>query len=141
MSIKYQLVFCSGLCKDGEVKLEEDGTPLLYWEQKWSPICGHNFNDDNNGATAFCNKLGYGSGKAKWVGSKYPVASVRIGRCKPGEELTSCTYGGNYLHKLNYRYCHPQESISISITCTQLTSAFSSCNTGKFVLKLATHYG
>ena len=120
--------------------MEEDGTPLLYWERKWSPICGHNFKDDNNGATTFCNKLGYRSGTVKWVGRKYPVASVRIGRCKTGEDLTRCTNGGNYLHHMNYRYCYPQDSISISITCAQLEKAYSSCNTGKFIENLGNHY-
>ena len=116
------------------MKLEADGTPLIFFDQKWSPICSHNFKDDNNGATSFCKKLGYASGTVTNKNGKYPVASLRIGRCRPGEELTDCTYGGNKLHDdddIHERYCYPQQTVSISIACDQQTEKNSSCNAGK----------
>ena len=126
-----------GLCKDGDVRLEEDGTPLLYYDHKWSPICGKDFRNDHNGATTFCKKLGYGSGKVKDIRQRYPVANLRIGRCRAGEELISCTAGGNYLNYniLEVRYCTPTESASISITCDQSRKgeSYSSCNLRKFL--------
>ena len=130
-----QLLLTLGLCKDGDVRLEEDGTPLLYYDHKWSPICGHSFRDDNNGATTFCKKLGYGSGKVTRINGRYPVANLRIGKCRAGQELISCTAGGNYLNYniLEYRYCTPTESASISITCDQKGDSYSSCNLRKFL--------
>ena len=123
------------------MKLEEDGTPLLFFDQKWSPICGHSFWDDNHGATSFCKQLGYESGTVTRKNGKYPVASLRIGRCRAGEELTACTHGGNYLNhdRLQHRYCYPQETVSISIACDQQAENNSTCNAGKstqFVDKL-----
>ena len=116
------------------MKLEADGTPLLFFDQKWSPICRHSFQDDNNGATKFCNKLGYASGTVTNKNGKYPVAGLRIGRCRPGEELTDCTWGGNKLHDdddIHERYCYPQQTVSISIACDQQAEKNSSCNAGK----------
>ena len=129
-----QLLLTLGLCKDGDVRLEEDGTPLLFYDHKWSPICGHDFTNDNNGATTFCKKLGYGSGKATRINGRYPVANLRIGKCGAGQELISCTAGGNYLNYniLEYRYCIPTESASISIACDQKADSYSSCNPRKF---------
>ena len=123
------------------MKLEEDGTPLLFFDQKWSPICGHSFWDDNHGATSFCKQLGYESGTVTRKNGKYPVASLRIGRCRTGEQLTVCTHGGNYLNhdRLQHRYCYPQETVSISIACDQQAENNSTCNAGKstqFVDKL-----
>ena len=131
MYINENFYFSSGLCKSGDVKLEEDGTPLLFFDQKWSPICGHNFWDGNDGATTFCNKLGYRSGTVSRKNNKYSVASLRIGGCRPGEELTGCSRGGNYLYhdRLQYRYCFPHDSVAIIINCNQQADTYSSCNT------------
>ena len=41
-------------CSDGDVKLEADGTPLIFWDKVWSPICGHYFWDNQYGAKKFC---------------------------------------------------------------------------------------
>ena len=125
-----QSLYILGLCNDGDVKLEEDGTPLLFYDHKWSPICGHSCWDNTIGATTFCNKLGYGSGKVTRIYGKYPVANLRIGKCGTGQELTSCTAGANYLNYniLEHRYCLPTESASISITCDQKADSYSSCN-------------
>ena len=119
------------LCKTGDVWLEEDGTPLFFWDRKWSPICGWSFWDDNVGATTFCNKLGYKSGTVNKVQNRYPVASVRIGKCGDGDELTACTAGGNFLYSQNDKYCYPQDAYSITIACNEQANGNSSCNMGK----------
>ena len=50
------------MCTHGAVKLATDNTPYLFIksnaedEGEWKPICGIYFADNNNGATAFCEK-------------------------------------------------------------------------------------
>ena len=81
-----------------------------------------------------CNKLGYESGTVNKVQTRYPVASVRIGRCGDGDELTACTAGGNFLYSQNDKYCYPQDAVSITITCNErqfTANGNSSCNMGK----------
>ena len=31
------------ICSNGDVSLKDDGTPLIFWDGQWSPICGHYF--------------------------------------------------------------------------------------------------
>ena len=117
-------------CKTDDVWLEEDGTPLVFWNRKWSPICGHGFWDNDNGATAFCNKLGYKSGTVNRIESSYSIARLRIGRCHTSEDLAACNRRTNQDNK----YCHPQDTAAISITCGQQGDKYSSCELGIFIL-------
>ena len=130
--IKDLSAFFSGLCKAGDVWLQDDGTPLFFWDHKWSPICGVSFWDDNVGATAFCNKLGYQSGTVNKIQGHYSVAHLRIGRCREGEPLSECSAGGNYLRNDRERYCNPGQAASITIECDQQRDTYSSCNTSKY---------
>ena len=72
----------------------------------------------------WCNEYGFGRTQQ----------FLRIGKCGAGQELISCTAGGNYLNYniLEYRYCIPTESDSISIACDQKADSYSSCNPRKF---------
>ena len=81
---------------NGDVKLEEDGTPLVYWNYQWMPICGHYFWDNQNGAKLFCKKMGYDSGvlSGRNSGQKYGRDSFRIGKCESGDEWMSSGRGG-----------------------------------------------
>ena len=56
------------------------------------PICGHHFWDDDVGATLFCQKLGFGSGKIKKKGLILPSDALQVGRCKQGENWLQCSY-------------------------------------------------
>jgi hypothetical protein len=38
------------------------GEARIFMENRWHPLCGHYFWDNDNGATSFCNKLGYANG-------------------------------------------------------------------------------
>ena len=29
------------ICSNGDVSLKDDGTPFIFWDGQWSPICGH----------------------------------------------------------------------------------------------------
>ena len=84
-------------CANGDVLLEQDGTPKILWGDAWSPICGHYFWDNQVGATKFCQKLGYGKGAQSGSGSgnHYTTDSFRLGSCQEGDELTGCTGGCN----------------------------------------------
>ena len=126
------MFFFSGLCKTGDVWLEDDGTPLFFWDRKWSPICGDSFWDDNVGATAFCNKLGYPSGTVNKIESSYSVAHLKVGKCQEGEELAECSGGGNHLGNDQGRYCHTDREASITIECDQQSDIYSSCNISKY---------
>ena len=55
-----KLIFFNGTeiqCNNGDVWLEDDGTPLFFWNDKLSPICGKWFWNNQIGATLFCQKL------------------------------------------------------------------------------------
>ena len=82
------------------MKLAADGTPYLFWEGRWSPICGHQFWDNQEGAKAFCKELGFNSGGA--AKSKFVEEDpIRIGKCNAGEAIGSCTGGTNTYERNN----------------------------------------
>ena len=103
----------------------------MFWERKWSPICGYSFWDDNAGATSFCNKLGYRAGTVNKIQGSYSISHLRVGKCREGEELAECSAGGNYLENDVERYCHPGQTASLAIECDQQTETYSSCNISK----------
>ena len=87
----YESFSVSGSC----VKLEADGTPNVFWENKWRPICGHWFWDNNNGAKSFCQRLGYSDGVLERTNSAYTEDAIRLGRCNSDEDFLSCSIGCN----------------------------------------------
>ena len=38
--------------------LKNGSNPLIFWNDIWSPICGHHFWNNHEGASKFCQKLG-----------------------------------------------------------------------------------
>ena len=80
-------------CGDGDLKLEEDGTPMFFWDEEWWPIVGHFFWDNQNGAKTFCKKLGLSGGKLERTKEKYSEKSIIIGNCKKDQDLIDCTPG------------------------------------------------
>ena len=92
---------------------------------KWFPICGHWFWDDNNGATAFCRKLGYPSGTVARTFHSYDENSLKVGGCLPGEDLSDCSGGGNE-YRTTYS-CKPGNKEAVSITCSGQADRYSSC--------------
>ena len=104
-----------GICYNGDVRLKDDGTPMIYWNHHWSPICGISFWDNDVGATLFCQKLGYGSGKAlyKITQNNYTEDSFRLGNCLVGDSLENCTGGSN-----DYRLsCTKESGARMVISC------------------------
>ena len=124
MKISFKTILA--LCKNGDVKLEDDGTPLVYWGNSWMPICGHFFWDNQNGAKLFCQKMGYTSGKfsGRGSGQKYSLDSFKIGRCNARDEWESCSGGCNHYEsggKCNNSwgsYCTKGQEVKITIQCS-----------------------
>ena len=86
---------------DIKVQLKDEKYPEIWFNGKWSPICGHYFWDNDYGASLFCQKLNstYTSGIVKKHYS-IPLAShgIRVGKCtRQDNSLLSCTGGCNDL--------------------------------------------
>ena len=108
------------VCMNGDVKLEKDGTPKLFWNSKWSPICGHYFWNNHYGATSFCKKLGYSNGKqyGHSSGQTYSEDAIRIGLCSEGQNLENCDGGCNDKGVGNgCANCAAGEKIKLTIRC------------------------
>ena len=108
--------------KNGDVKLNKDGTPFIFWDNLWSPLCGHYFWDNQYGADKFCQKLGYASGRhsGKPIPRTYPVDSFNIGTCLETDEWPCCTGGENYFalgSTLTNGTCDKSNDEAILIAC------------------------
>ena len=81
----------------------------------WSPICGHGFWDNQEGAKAFCRELGFSGGEVMKMNANYSEYAIRIGRCDPGESISSCMGDSK-----SYNYapgCRPGNEVKITISC------------------------
>jgi len=83
-------------CANGNAKLAADGTPYLFWDDKWFPICGHYFWNDNHGVDAFCRELGFTTGSRKISNANYGEDAIKVGACRAGEDIRSCTREQNF---------------------------------------------
>ena len=89
-----------------------------------SPVCGHYFWNNQNGAKSFCKKLGYIDGTQNGFksGQTYSEDAIRVGRCNPGEDLESCSNKCNdkELGNINEKGCSncaAGQPVKITITC------------------------
>ena len=89
-----------------------------------SPICGHYFWNNQNGAKSFCQKLGYigGTQIGLGLGKTYSEDAIRVGGCKPGEDLESCSSKCNdkelgNVNEAGCKSCAAGRPVKISITC------------------------
>ena len=106
---------------NGDVKLGENATPYMYWDNQWIPICGHYFWDNQEGASLFCKKIGYSKGSISRKHGKYPQDSFRIGKCNAGDDWSSCKGGCNGYTIggacANGASCDKEQHVKIEITC------------------------
>ena len=103
--------------------MENDGTPMFFWNGKWSPICGEWFWDNQNGAQTFCKKLGYTNGNQQRTNEKYDQDAVQIGRCNADEDLEECSAGCNdKVVGKGCAACAAGGNVAITITCEGPTS-------------------
>ena len=117
-----------GVCQDGDVKATDADlndvqpeanqafVPNVNFEGEWYPICGHYFWDNNDGATIVCQKLGFDSGTLQQVRAPFTKDAMYVGTCNPGEDLTSCTAGGNHWPTV-LDDCKSGQPVSATVTC------------------------
>ena len=100
--------------------------PEVLLNGKWSPICGHWFWNNNNGATLFCRKLNpiFKSGKViKRTNKKLESDAVRVGMCRNNDQWLQCKGGCNDLGKGNgCAKCDAGQLASIEIKCSKIGS-------------------
>lgn len=98
------------------MRIKKDDTPWFYWNNHWSPICSEGFADNSDGATLFCKKLGYQSGKIiRDYSKRYPVGAFQIGNCMRGDMLESCSGGFN--DYMLTEACNTNSTFQIRIGC------------------------
>ena len=93
--------------------------PEVMYNGQWSPICGHYFWDNNNGAAAVCKILGFSGGMLELTHTAYSSDAMPVGNCNAGEALTSCTHGGNDWGNFesNHGYCKTGQQVGLTVTC------------------------
>ena len=96
-----------------------DGVPYMFWEVSWSPICGHWFWDNQHGAEAFCQKLGFNGGRFNKVDGAYDEDAIEVGKCNSEERIDSCTAGNNFYTRTDW--CKAGERMKITIACDRHT--------------------
>ena len=100
----------------------------MYWNEQWTPICGHYFWDNNVGANLFCQELGFSSGVVSsgtgiYSSRRLESDAIRIGKCAANDKWLKCTGGCNDLatggHCSNnpYAKCSAGELAGITIEC------------------------
>ena len=75
--------------------MQEEKYPEIWFNDKWSPICGHYFWENDYGATLFCQKLNsnYTFGKSKKrLDRSLASNGITVGECTSQDKsLLSCT--------------------------------------------------
>ena len=91
--------------------------PEVRFGQDWYPICGHQFWNNNNGASTICKALGFSSGTLQ-RGQPYDLDSMEVGLCNPGQPLDACTGGGNrWGPPSTSGWCRKGQDAGITVTC------------------------
>ena len=90
------------------MRLNNNELAEIYQNEKWMPICGHWFWDNNKGASLFCQQLGYKIGivKQESIARQVPLPDdgFRIGECKTNDIWGQCTGGCND-HTIGGTHC------------------------------------
>ena len=115
-----------GECVQGDVRMKGIGShhgpmwPLVWFNGKFHPICGHSFWDGDVGATKFCQLLGFARGRRKYVRNALSEDAMPVGKCNRGEMLNSCSAGGNAYGNLHYRnaWCKKGKRIGVQVICS-----------------------
>ena len=104
-----------------------NGQPELFFKETWSPICGHWFWNNNNGADLFCKMKmhsSYATGRittGEKFGSKLPITSagLLLGICREDDaDIGHCTGGNNWNKDKANTYCHAgRDDAGLKIIC------------------------
>ena len=93
--------------------------PEVMYNGQWSPICGHYFWDNNNGAATVCEALGFSGGTHQQTRTTYSTDAMPVGECSAGQALNSCTDGGNAWGNFEWDNggCKAGTEVGITVTC------------------------
>jgi len=95
-------------CQFADVRLD-NGLAYVWDGSDWDEICGHWFWNNNNGATAVCNRLGYSSGTWTRTNEHAPDGEAfNVGLCNSPSDFPNCFSQSN---------CNGGDAPTIRITC------------------------
>jgi hypothetical protein len=124
---------CPWSCGKCESKVVVSGTsdrprsdtkfiPEIDYEGQYYPICGLNFWDNDEGASALCRLAGYRHGGIVIrTNAPYVKDAMPIGKCYTGEDVDSCSAGGNAYGDFSYQEgaCAVGQSVGVEVVCTR----------------------
>ncbi len=96
--------------------------PEIAYEGHFYPICGLDFWDNDEGASTLCRLAGYRHGGVVIrTNAIYVKDAIPIGKCYPGEDVDSCSAGGNAYGDFSYREgaCAAGQPVGVEVVCTQ----------------------
>ena len=77
-------------------------------------MCGHSVWDNDNGATTIGKKLGFTSATRGSISASLPTVAIADGKCKAGDEPTSCTTACNAFGTTSAANCN-MENIQVLV--------------------------
>ena len=106
----------------------KDAVPYYHKDGKFSPICGHGFWNNQYGADAFCQALGFTGGTLSKDRGKYQQDALMIGTCNRFDAIHQCD-GGYNSYKFPGR-CRVGNNVKVSVACDENISGsvLSSCS-------------
>ncbi len=117
-----------GLCSKVVVNGTSEGPrgdtkfiPEIEYEGRYYPICGLDFWDNDEGASALCRLAGYRHGGiAIRTNAIYDKDAMPVGKCYTGEVVDSCSAGGNAYGDFSYPggACAAGQPVGVEVVCT-----------------------
>ena len=115
-----------GCGQTGKSVALEGRTPKICYQDRFVPICGHYFWDNDYGAQIFCRMLGRDGGVTTRKESKLTEDAYNVGKCSEadaqnGRSITECT-GDKNTNTLAYEFssgssCAEGEKSGVYIDC------------------------
>ena len=99
---------------------------MIRWNEKWVPICGRFFSDNDEGVNLFCQKLGFEGGSFTEKRMSSSEDSFYIGKCNAGDVWANCRgkcneykIGGGCTKSEGHTSdtCGAGDSVKMKITC------------------------
>ncbi len=98
--------------------------PEIEYDGSYHPVCGIGFGDNDEGASALCRLAGYNyGGHVIRTNEMRAKDAMPIGRCDPGEDIESCSAGGNAYGDFASQFggaCTAGKLVGVEIVCNPL---------------------
>ncbi len=98
--------------------------PEIEHAGSYYPVCGIGFGDNDEGASALCRLAGYNlGGKVIRTDDTHAKDAMPIGRCRPGEDIESCSAGGNAYGDFTSQFgraCTAGNPVGVEIVCNPI---------------------